>query len=179
MVANASANPKYQLKFVGNPRTDEAKMKSLASAGPLLAAKEQVLAALLPDAWGREEHAPDVAIPMGDIHSIMLPGTLLDSTSAKQGLHMAVEPGRLASLMQALDDAGMDWTPIRGSASEAVPKATARVTAALPSRCRTTSAPSQPSTSCMMVMQTTPLQTLGTTGCVRTCSWREAEAWRP
>jgi hypothetical protein len=131
MVANASANPKYQLKFVGNPRTDEAKMKSLASAGPLLAAKEQVLAALLPDAWGREEHAPDVAIPMGDIHSILLPGTLLDSTSAKQGLHMAVEPGRLASLMQALDDAGMDWTPIRGSASEAVPKATARVTAAL------------------------------------------------
>jgi hypothetical protein len=131
MVAPANSNPKYEVKFVGNQRTHDDKMKSLASSGTLLVAKEQVLAMLLPDALDRESHAPAVGINIGDLHAMLIPGALLDDEAAKGGVHLAVDTGRFAHLLHSLDEAGFDWTPIKGPPAQAFTAATRRITEAM------------------------------------------------
>ena len=44
------------------------------------------------------------------------------------GVHFALRVTRVAKLLAEVDQAGMDWSPIRGPASEAVPIAVARFT---------------------------------------------------
>jgi hypothetical protein len=131
MAAQVTSNPKFEIKYVGNPRSQDEKLASLASPGTLLVAKEHVLAKLLPDALDVESHSPAVGITIGDLHTMMLPGALLDGEAAKNGVHLAVEADRFAHLLHSLDEAGFDWTPIKGPLAQAATAATRRITAAM------------------------------------------------
>jgi hypothetical protein len=131
MVAAHASDPKYLIEFTGNARDAAAKLKTLANSGPLAVSKDHKLAAMLPDALDRDSLAPKVAVRITDLHAMLIPGLIFESEAAKQGMHLAIDPGRLGTVIKDLDAAGFDWTPIHGALGDAVTEATARFTAAL------------------------------------------------
>ena len=71
----------YDLKFVGNPATNAARLKALAHGGPLVVALDHRLTAMMPDAFddapggGKTVHMADL-VPVSYTH-LTLPTILL------------------------------------------------------------------------------------------------------
>ena len=76
-------------------------------------------------------HSTALATRRVDLEAGLIAGGLLDRDVSDGGIHFAMEASRCAKFFADLDDAGMDWSPIRGGAKTAVPKAVARLTAAV------------------------------------------------
>ena len=113
MVATSAIASRFAFKYVGNPTGAAAKMKALAYNGPLLIAADHALAALLPDALDTVANAPWLTIDMRDMLYMTVGGLLFAPEVAQAGMHMAVDPVRLAALIQDLSDSGCEWAPRR------------------------------------------------------------------
>ena len=129
----AIISPKYAFNITGGPTTVAAKCKALAFAGPLIIAKEHVLAVKMPEAFGELPGHPDtLTTTMRDVVGMVIGGMGFARDVLDLGMHFAVEPARLGSLFKDLDDAGFDFaTPIQGTAEEAFPRATRALVAAI------------------------------------------------
>ena len=122
MSAPTVTDPKYWFGIKGDPSTDSAQAKALAAAGPLLFAKDHILAVAMPDAFDTVSNAPKYTSDQVDMHSLIIPGAIFDQSVLSNGMHMAVGCNRLAAFMQAADNAGLDLTPIPGPPEVAFPK---------------------------------------------------------
>ena len=118
-----SITTRYDMQLVGKPSTTSATAKAFAAGGPLMVAQDHVLAVMLPDALDRTSHAPHIIINTTDMHGACVGGLLFDPTAAALGVHLAVKPARWAALLQAVDDSGFNFEPIRGEAKVAWPRA--------------------------------------------------------
>ena len=101
----ATANAKYDFKYVGNPTTAPAMAKTLVNNGPLLVAKDHLLAAMLPEALDRTKHAPHAIINMIDVQSALIGGMIFDASIFESGVHFSVETARFEQLLKDLDNA--------------------------------------------------------------------------
>ena len=116
----------YDLKFVGNPATNAARLKALAHGGPLVVALDHRLTAMMPDAFG-DAPGGGKTVHMADLDQMVLDGMLIDTELAKKGVHFVVLPARYKQLLVDVGSSGnMDWSPINGDIGEALPVAKSR-----------------------------------------------------
>ena len=130
MTTTTISDTRYAVKFVGDPAGDAARSKSLAGLGPLLIAKDHIMARILPDAFDRESYAPDVVIHSTDVACAFFTNAAFATELADSGVHFAVKPGRWAAAFKDVDDNGLDVTPISGEAEDAFPDAAGRISSA-------------------------------------------------
>ena len=131
MVAHAHTSPRFAFKIDGNPTSTTNKLKALGGNGPLMIATDHVLAALLPDALDDGGAANTKTIALSDTMAFVLGGCLLDGEVANNGMHLAMDPAKVSTMLQAIDDAGFDWAPIAGDTETAFPAAMERIASAV------------------------------------------------
>ena len=96
-------------------------MKALKGSGPLLIAKDHMLAAFLPDAFD-EDASGALKTYLTDVHALVFGGLLFNGDLVHNGMHLAVGMDRLAALFHDVDTSGWTLQPIKGSLEEAMPQ---------------------------------------------------------
>ena len=131
MTTSAITSARYAMTLVGDPKTTNAKSKALANGGPLILAKEHVLAVMLPDAVDFDTHAPNGVIDLTDLQSAAIGGMLLELGAVHLGMHWSVELSRWTMLLKDLDDNGFGFEPIKGDLKTAWPTFALTLTTAI------------------------------------------------
>tara|TARA_B110001450_G_scaffold90346_1_gene85846 strand:+ start:147 stop:2618 length:2472 start_codon:yes stop_codon:yes gene_type:complete len=125
---HAITSVRYVAHFLSKPTSTEDIAKALGAGGPLELSVDNALVILLPDACEPIAGSEDKSLDLIDVQAALLAGMLLAPDLAQAGVHWAVGTARLAQCLKDLDDAGFDWTPVKGEAATAIPKASARLT---------------------------------------------------
>ena len=124
------SDSRYEVKYVGDPRSDGAILKTLTAAGPLSLAKEHFLVRLLPDVAEDEVAGATatgrMAMALTLVHTLIFQACMVSADVGRGGVHFAVKASRLAMFFRDLEQVGFDMSPIRGAAEAAVPIAIAR-----------------------------------------------------
>ena len=96
-----TSNAFTEFKFVGNPTTNAAKLKTLAHGGPLVVAQDHWLAAMMPEAF-EDATGGGKVVHMADLEQMVLDSMLLDGGVASKGIHFVVLPARYKQLLACL-----------------------------------------------------------------------------
>ena len=83
---------RHEVKYSGSPTTAAARSAALARDGPLVLAKEHLLAAIMPNALERDATSGAVSITSLDMNALALSGMVWAQDAASAGLHGAVPP---------------------------------------------------------------------------------------
>ena len=102
----------FAFGYKGSPGSDNAKLKSLENEGPLVIAKDHVLAIMLKGALDTVSEAPKVVIDLTSMHAATLAHFIYEDEIWKGGMHMAVKSARYSHLFYHLVQAGLDYSPI-------------------------------------------------------------------
>ena len=120
---------RYATYMMSKPSSAQDIVKALGAGGPLQLSVDHALVILLPDACGPvTDGSDDKSLNLIDVQAALVAGMLLEPALAGAGMHWAMEPARVAQCLLDLEAAGTDWTPIRGEAKSAFPKASDRLT---------------------------------------------------
>ena len=126
-MAIAATNALYAFDYVGAPAGDVAICRTLTYAGPLVIAKDHMLAVMAPDAFANAAVANKVIVQHTTLSNCCYGGFIFDDQLLLQGMHMSVRLDRWAALMQDLKVVGIDCTPMNGSIREVGPSLAARI----------------------------------------------------
>ena len=130
-MAIAATDALYAFDYVGAPAGDVAICRTLTFAGPLVIAKDHMLAVMAPDAFANAAVANKVIVQHTTLSNCCYGGFIFDDQLLVQGMHLSVRLDRWAALMQDLKVVGIDCTPMNGSIREVGPSLAARIGAAM------------------------------------------------
>ena len=128
---HAITSTRYATYMLAKPTSTEDIAKAFGAGGPLQFARDHALAILLPNACGAVAGSDEKSLKLIDVQAALVAGMLLEPDVAKAGMHWAIGTARVAQCNKDLEDAGTDWTPVKGEANTAIPKASARLTAGM------------------------------------------------
>ena len=114
-------NVKYVFEYTSGPATDDGALASLTEDGPLLIASDHVVSSMLPDALVSATAPNKFIVATQDLLVASFGGFLLDAALRKACMHFTPRNTRWAKLMQDLDEAGLDTSPIPGDWDTAWP----------------------------------------------------------